>query len=209
MPIAPVVTMEGQPAGEITLSEKAFGQPWRRGLVTEGVLNELANRRVGTHKTKTRGEVSGGGKKPWRQKGTGRARQGSIRAPQWRHGGVVFGPVPRDYGYHWPKSQRRAALRSAWGQKFRDKSVVVVDRLEMATPKTKRFVEFLHKVQVESPALIVLHQKDENVIKSARNIPGIKLSSSDGVTLHDLLKYRTVVMTPEAVRQVERRLENT
>jgi large subunit ribosomal protein L4 len=202
----PVVTMEGKPAGEFTLNNVVFGYKIHRGLVTEGVLSELANRRVGTHAAKTRAFVSGGGRKPWKQKGTGRARQGSIRSPQWRHGAVIFPPVPREHGYDLPKNQRKSALKSALSSKVKEGSLVVVDDIKITEPKTKNFVKFLNDIHVSGTALVVLHGKDENVVRSARNIPGIKLAPVSGVTIFDVLKYKQLVMTQEAVQQLEQRL---
>lgn len=208
MPSLQMLTMDGKPAGELKLEEAIFGAKLRRGLVTEGVLGELANRRVGTHSTKTRAFVSGGGKKPWKQKGTGRARQGSTRSPQWRHGAVVFGPLPREYGYDIPRNQRRAALRSAIASRVKSGEVIVVDRLVMESPKTKQFVAFLERMNVTGSVLIVLDVKDEMVMRSARNIRGVKLTPVNGMTLHDILKHQKLIMTKESIKQLEERLRS-
>ena len=202
----PVISMEGKAVGEMKLNGQVFGRTVHRGLITEAVISEQANKRVGTHAAKTRAFVSGGGKKPYKQKGTGRARQGSSRAPQWRHGAVVFPPISRDHGFDMPRGQRRSALRSALSAKAKSGGFVIVDRLVMETPKTKHFVAFLKNIHVEGTALVVLDRKDDHVMRSARNIPGIKLAPANGVTIFDLLKYEKIVVTQASMKQLEDRL---
>lgn len=206
MPNVAIMTMAGKSGGELKLDESVFGYKIHKGLVTEGVLSELANKRVGTHAAKTRAFVSGGGKKPWKQKGTGRARQGSIRSPQWRHGAVIFPPVPRDHGFDLPKNQRKSALKSVLSSKVKEGSLVVVDDIQMKEGKTKNFVAFLKNINVDGTALVVLHGKDEKVFRSARNLPGVKLAPVSGVTIFDVLKYKKLVITKEAVKMLEQRL---
>src|SRR5690606_14090569 len=166
------------------------------------VMQQAAVRR-GTHKTKNRAEVSGGGRKPWRQKGTGRARQGSIRAPQWKGGGVVFGPQPRSYKFKLPRKVRRLAIRSALSGKVRDNEIVVLDELRMAAPKTKEFAQILKNLNVDRKALVVSAEYDDNVALSARNIPGVKFISANGINVLDLLNHDKLVITKDAVAKVE------
>ena len=157
----------------------------------------------GTHKTKNRAEVSGGGRKPWRQKGTGRARQGSIRAPQWKGGGVVFGPQPRSYAFKLPRKVRRLAIKSALSGKVRDSEIIVLDELRMAAPKTKEFAQILKNLNVDRKALVVSAEYDDNVALSARNIPGVKFISATGINVLDLLNHDKLVITKDAVAKVE------
>ena len=197
-----VVNMEGKEVGTIDLSDAVFGVEINEHLVHLAVVQQLANNRQGTQKAKTRSEVSGGGRKPWRQKGTGHARQGSIRAPQWKGGGVVFAPVPRDYSFKLNKKEKRAALKSALTSKVQDQKLVVVDELKLDEIKTKRFVEILNNLKAEK-ALVVLNEKDDNVILSARNIPGAKTALTNTINVYDIMNAGTVVLTKEAVATIE------
>src|SRR5690554_6321990 len=164
MPVVPVFNMEGQQVGEMAFRDEIWAVPLKRALIHQAVLAHLANRRQGTHSTKTRGEVSGGGRKPWRQKGTGRARQGSIRSPLWRHGGIVFGPKPREYGFTIPRKARRLALKSALSAKLRDGQVVVLEQLRLSEPKTRAMVSVLDGLKVKGrKSLIIMGEKDPNV----------------------------------------------
>ena len=166
------------------------------------VVSQLANKRQGTQKAKTRSEVSGGGRKPWRQKGTGHARQGSTRAPQWTHGGVVFAPVPRDYSFKLNKKEKRAALKSALTSRVNESKFIVVDELKLDSIKTKNFVQVLNNLKVEK-ALVVLNDMDTNVIKSASNVPTVKTAQTNELNVFDVLKYDTVVVTKDAVKTIE------
>ena len=168
----------------------------------EAVLQQLANNRQGTQKAKTRSEVRGGGRKPWRQKGTGHARQGSTRAPQWTHGGVVFAPVPRDYSFKLNKKEKRAALKSALTSRVNESKFIVVDELKLDSIKTKNFVQVLNNLKVEK-ALVVLNDMDANVIKSASNVPTVKTAQTNELNVFDVLKYDTVVVTKDAVKTIE------
>ncbi len=197
-----VVNMEGKEVGTIDLSDAVFGAPINEHLVHLAVVQQLANNRQGTQKAKTRSEVSGGGKKPWRQKGTGHARQGSIRAPQWKGGGVVFAPVPRDYSFKMNKKEKRAALKSALTSKVQDQKLIVVDELKMDEIKTKAFVQILKNIKAEK-ALVVLNEKDDNVILSARNIPDAKTALTNTINVYDIMNAGTVVLTKAAVATIE------
>ncbi|OTA42247.1 MAG: 50S ribosomal protein L4 [Symbiobacterium thermophilum] len=203
MPKVAVYNKEGATVGEITLSDAVFGAEVNPGLLHEVVQMYLANKRQGTADTKTRGEVSGGGRKPWRQKGTGRARQGSIRAPQWRKGGVVFGPHPREYGWSMPKKARRAALRQALSAKVKNGELIVVDKFELEAPKTKEVVNLLKNLKVEGSAFIVTAQEDVNIYKSARNIPGVRVNAARNLNAYDVLAAGKLVFTQDAVAKVE------
>jgi large subunit ribosomal protein L4 len=169
----------------------------------EAVLLQQAAERQGTHKTKGRSEVRGGGRKPWKQKGTGRARQGSIRAPQWKGGGTVFGPTPRSYGYKLPKKVRRLAIKSALSSKVIGNELIVLDALELAAAKTKEFAAILNNLKVERKALIATGEYNENVALSARNIPGVKYVAADGINVLDVMLYDKLIMTKDAVQKVE------
>jgi len=206
MPVVPVYNMEGEQVGELSLRDDIFGLAANPGLLHQAVLMHLARRRVGTHSTKTRGEVSGGGRKPWRQKGTGRARHGSIRSPLWRHGGVVFGPKPREYGWSMPRKQRRLALKQALSSKVRDGELVVVERLALAEPKTRAMRGVLQRLRAERKPLIILGEKDENVILAARNLPGVRLLPPDALSVYSVLDSGKVVLTQDAVRRLEEAL---
>lgn len=190
----------------IDLPPEVFGAPVRRPLLFEAVRAFLAKQRAGTHSTKTRGEVSGGGKKPWRQKGTGRARAGSIRSPLWVGGGTVFGPKPRDYAYELPKSARREALRSALSAKVRDGNLVLVERISLPEPRTRHMVEFLRSLGLEG-ALVVTAERDEAVERAARSIPGVDVRTAHSVSVYDLLRYRKVVMVLAAIESLKNRLQ--
>ncbi len=197
-----VVNMEGKEVGTIELNDAVFGVEVNEHLVHLAVVQQLANLRQGTQKAKTRSEVSGGGKKPWRQKGTGHARQGSIRAPQWKGGGIVFAPVPRDYSFKLNKKEKRAALKSALTSKVQDNKLIVVDELKLDEVKTKKFAEVLGNIKAVK-ALVVTEEKNDNVILSARNIPGTKTTVADNMNVYDVLNAGTVVLTKAAVANIE------
>ena len=197
-----VYNMEGKEVDKIELSDSIFGVEVNEHLVHMAVLQQLANNRQGTQKAKTRSEVRGGGRKPWRQKGTGHARQGSTRAPQWTGGGVVFAPVPRDYSFKLNKKEKRAALKSALTSRVVENKLVVVDELKLDEIKTKKFAEVLNNLKVEK-ALVVLNDMDKNVIASAANIPTVKTAQTNELNVFDVLKYDTVVVTKAAVATIE------
>jgi len=203
MPKVAVYNTSGSQVGEIELSDAVFGIEPNIHVLHSAVVMQQASLRRGTHKTKNRAEVSGGGRKPWRQKGTGRARQGSIRAPQWKGGGVVFGPQPRSYKFKLPRKVRRLAIRSALSGKVRDNEIVVLDELSMAAPKTKEFAKILKNLNVDRKALVVSAEYDDNVALSARNIPGVKFISANGINVLDLLNHDKLVITKDAVAKVE------
>jgi large subunit ribosomal protein L4 len=204
MPVVAVYSSSsGEQVGEMQLSERVFGEQINEAVIHEVVVNQLANARVGTSSTKGRGEVRGGGRKPWRQKGTGRARAGSIRSPLWRGGGVVFGPKPRDYSYTVPKKVRRLAFRSALSAKLAEDKMVVLDELNFDQPKTKKMVELLNKFSVDKKAIVVTGSRDENVEKSARNIPGITPRTSDRLSVLDLVTHDKLLLTRDAVVRLE------
>lgn len=195
--------MQGEPVGDIDLKEEIFDIEVNEHAVYLVVKNILANKRQGTKSAKTRAEVRGGGRKPWRQKGTGRARQGSIRSPQFKGGGVVFAPKPRDYSYTTPKKVRRLALKSVLTSKLKDNEIIVVDEIKMYEPKTKAFNEFLKAVKADKKALIVIDGKDENVLRSARNIEGVHTSMAQNINVYDLLKYNSLVLSKDALNVVQ------
>ena len=197
-----VYNMEGKEVGSLELNDAVFGAKINEHLVHMAVVQQLANNRQGTQKAKTRSEVSGGGRKPWRQKGTGHARQGSIRAPQWTGGGVVFAPVPRDYSFKLNKKEKRAALKSALTSKVNDNKLLVLDELKLDEIKTKKFQEVLNNLKVEK-ALVVLNDNDQNVVMSAKNIPAVKTALTNTINVYDILKYDTVVVTKAAVATIE------
>ena len=197
-----VYNMEGKEVGSLELNDAIFGVEVNEHLVHMAVLQQLANNRQGTQKAKTRSEVSGGGRKPWRQKGTGHARQGSIRAPQWKGGGVVFAPVPRDYSFKLNKKEKRAALKSVLTSRVQENKVIVVDELKMDEIKTKTFKGVLDNLNAEK-ALVVLNDMDANVIASAKNIPTVKTTQTNELNVFDVLKYNTVVVTKDAVATIE------
>ena len=198
MTTLPVLNQKGQKLSELALDKTVFDGEVNQDLLHQVVRMYQANLRQGTHATKTRGEVSGGGKKPWRQKGTGRARVGSIRTPLWRHGGTVFGPHPRDYGYTLPKQMRRLALRSGLNAKVKDGEVILVYTLQVGTPKTKEFAALLSALKVEGKALVVVDKVSETLWRSLRNVPGISLKGQQEVNVYDLLKYPKVVIEEAA-----------
>ena len=197
-----VLNMAGKEVDSIELNDAIFGVEVNEHLVHMAVLQQLANNRQGTQKAKTRSEVRGGGKKPYRQKGTGNARQGSTRAPQWTGGGVVFAPVPRDYSFKLNKKEKRAALKSVLSSKVAENKFVVVDELKLDEIKTKKFVEVMNNLKVEK-ALVVLNDMDKNVIASASNIPTVKTAQTNELNVFDVLKYDTVVVTKAAVATIE------
>ena len=198
-----VLSQTGSSVGEIELNDAIFGIEPNESVLFDAVIAQRASLRQGTHKTKGRSEVSGGGRKPWRQKGTGRARQGSIRSPQWRGGGIVFGPTPRSYAYKLPKKVRRLALKSALSTKVAETNFVVVDALTLNAPKTKDFVKVLADLSVESKSLIVTADVNENVALSARNIPGVTVLTAEGINVLDLVSANKVVITKDAVAKIE------
>ena len=197
-----VYNMEGKEVDTIELNDAVFGVEVNEHLVHMAVLQQLANNRQGTQKAKTRSEVSGGGRKPWKQKGTGNARQGSTRSPQWRHGGVVFAPVPRDYSFKLNKKEKKAALKSALTSRVAENKFIVVDELKFDEIKTKKFVAVMNNLKVEK-ALVVLNDMDANVIKSASNVPTVKTAQTNELNVFDVLKYDTVVVTKDAVKTIE------
>ncbi|AOT71169.1 50S ribosomal protein L4 [Geosporobacter ferrireducens] len=203
MPKVALLNITGQQVGEIELNDNIFGVEINQYVLHDVVKNYLANQRQGTQSAKTRAEVRGGGRKPWRQKGTGRARQGSIRSPQWVGGGVVFAPKPRDYRYSLPKKVKRLAMKSALSAKVQDNSIIVLDALEMNAPKTKEMANVLKNLNVEKKALIVMDEKNENVVKSANNIPGITTTLVSTLNVYDILKHDQFIITKDAVHKVE------
>ncbi|EQK46500.1 MULTISPECIES: 50S ribosomal protein L4 [Paraclostridium] len=203
MPKLNILNVNGQNVGEIELAEAIFGVEVNEHVLYEVVKNQLANKRQGTQSAKTRAEVRGGGRKPWKQKGTGRARQGSIRAVQWVGGGVAFAPKPRDYSYTLPKKVRRLAIKSALSSKVQNNEIIVLDALNMEAPKTKEFVQILKNINASKKALVVTAEKNENVVKSARNIEGVQAATVNTINVYDILKYDTFVITTDAVKKVE------
>lgn len=197
-----VFNMEGKEVEQMELADSVFGVEVNDHLVHMAVLQQLANKRQGTQKAKTRSEVRGGGRKPWRQKGTGHARQGSTRSPQWTGGGVVFAPTPRDYSFKLNRKEKRAALLSALSSRVQENKLIVVDQLAFDEIKTKKFAEVLKNLKVEK-ALVVLGQDDEKAIVSARNIPDVKTAQTNSINVYDILKYNTLVVTKEAVKSIE------
>ena len=197
-----VYNMEGKEVGTIELNDAVFGVKVNEHLVHMAVVQQLANNRQGTQKAKTRSEVSGGGRKPWRQKGTGHARQGSTRSPQWTGGGVVFAPVPRDYSFKLNKKEKRAALKSALTSRVEAGKLSVVDELKFDEIKTKKFQAVLDNLKV-SKALVVLAENDEKVVMSARNIPAVKTALTNTINVYDILKGDTLVLTKDAVAKIE------
>jgi large subunit ribosomal protein L4 len=207
MPTLPVYNMKGEQTGEITLADSVFGAKVNQALLHLALVRQMAAARRGTAKAKTRGEVRGGGRKPWRQKGTGRARHGSRRSPIWTGGGVVFPPAPRDYSLDMPKKARRQAVKSALSAKVQAGEAIVLGELAFAEPKTKAMLEVLANLKIDKEkALIVIAQKDENVIKSARNIPGVMTVLPEGVNVYNLLTHGRLVLTKDAVTKLEEAL---
>ena len=197
-----VLNMEGSEVGTIELSDAVFGVEVNEHLVHQAVLSQLANNRQGTQKAKTRSEVSGGGRKPWRQKGTGHARQGSTRSPQWTGGGVVFAPTPRDYSVKMNKKEKQLSMKSVLTSKVNESKFIVLDELKLAEIKTKQIKAVLDNLKVEK-ALIVTKEKDDVVVKSANNLPKVATTALNNINVYDILKYDTVVVTSEAVAAIE------
>ena len=197
-----VYNMEGNEVGTIELSDAVFGVDINEHLVHMAVVAQLANKRQGTQKAKTRSEVSGGGRKPWRQKGTGHARQGSTRAPQWTGGGVVFAPVPRDYTIRLNKKEKRLALKSALTSRLQENKLILVDELKFDEIKTKNFVNVMNNLKADK-ALVVLNENDANVVMSARNIPTVKTALTNTINVYDILKYNKLILTKDAVATIE------
>lgn len=198
-----VRNIQGETVGEVELRDEIFGLEPNVAVMHQALVRQLANARLGTHKTKKRKEISGGGRKPWRQKGTGRARQGSIRAPQWRGGGAVFGPQPRSYSQKMPRKMRRLAYRSALSVKARQGQIVVLDVLQLDVPKTRDMLDILDRLNVDSSALVLLPQRDENVEKSAGNIPDVKTLRASYLNVRDLLNYDYLLVPLEALEVIE------
>lgn len=203
MPQVKVVDMTGKSVGEMNLSDAIFGIEPNKTVMHAAVVNYLANQRQGTQSTLTRTEVRGGGRKPWRQKGTGHARQGSIRAPQWRHGGVALGPKPRDYSYTLNKKVKRLALKSALSSKVLENNMIVVDSIKVDEFKTKTIVKMLSDLGVEKKALLVMPEVNEKFIKSASNIPGVKTALVNTINVYDILNYDKFVVVKDAVAKIE------
>ena len=203
MPKASLFNQEGSKVGEIDLNDAIFGIEPNNHVLFEAIIMQRASLRQGTAKVKTRSEVRGGGRKPWRQKGTGRARQGSIRSPQWRGGGTVFGPAPRSYSYKLPKKMRRLAIKSALSAKAQEENVLVVEALSFDAPKTKEFVKVLNNLPVGKKALFVTESTEENVALSARNIPGVTVIDADNLNVLDVVGHNSLVLTKAAVEKVE------
>ena len=203
MPKVALFDQKGSKVSDIELNDSIFGIEPNNHVLFEAVVMQRASLRQGTHKTKIRSEVAGGGRKPWKQKGTGRARQGSIRSPQWRGGGTVFGPTPRSYSYKLPKKVRRLAIKSALSSKVLDENILVLESLAFDAPKTKDFKGVLQALSVESKALIVTADLDENVALSARNIPGVTIVTADGINVLDVLNHDKLILTKAAVEKVE------
>ena len=197
-----LLNMKGEEVGNIDLNDNIFAAEINETLMHKAVVTQMANSRQGTQKAKTRAEVRGGGRKPWRQKGTGHARQGSIRAPQWAGGGVVFAPTPRDYSKKMNRKERRAAIVSALTSRLSNDQLIVLDNLSMDEIKTKKFAQMLNDLKLDK-ALFLLDKSDENVIMSARNIEGVKTSSTKSINVYDILKYKNLVLTKESVAAIE------
>jgi large subunit ribosomal protein L4 len=203
MPKVALYNVNGSQVGEIELADAVFGIEPNVYVMHDAVILQQASLRQGTHKTKGRSEVRGGGRKPWKQKGSGRARQGSIRSPQWKGGGTVFGPTPRSYSIKLPRKVRRLAIRSALSSKVVDNQIIVLDQLALNQPKTKEMAGILNNLKVERKALIVSAEYDENVALSARNIAGVKFVAADGISVLDVLSYDKLIITKDAVQKVE------
>lgn len=203
MPNVALYNISGNQVGEIELNENTFGANVNVEAMHQVVKMYLANQRQGTQSALTRAEVRGGGIKPWRQKGTGRARHGSIRSPQWRHGGTVFAPKPRSYRYSVPKKIKRIAMKSALSSKVNDNNIVVIEELNFDAPKTKQVVSLLQNLKIDSKTLIVVAENNENIVKSARNIEGVKTAFVNTLNVYDILKYDKFIITKDAVKKVE------
>lgn len=200
-----VIDQKGKDAGEVTLNDEIFGITPNESVVFDAIIRQRAGKRQGTSKVKNRSAVRGGGKKPWKQKGTGRARQGSIRSPQWRGGGVVFGPTPRSYAYSMPRKQRRLAIKSVLSQKLLDNDLIVLDQLTMSAPKTKEFKAILDSLNVEGKVLVV--SEDRNVQFSAKNLPNVKVITINGLNVEDVVNYNKLILTKDAVEKIEENVE--
>lgn len=194
---------DGSEAGSLELSDRVFGIEPNTSCVRAAVAQFMANQRAGTHATKTRAYVSGGGRKPWKQKGTGRARQGSIRSPQWRHGAIIFGPQPRDYSFRLNHKIKQNAYRSIWSDRVKDGRVIVIDSFQIDQPKTKRLVELIDALGVVGSVLLVTAQTDETMVLSARNVPWVTPLNADNLNVYDLLTHDWIVVTEEAIKRVE------
>ena len=203
MPNVVMINQLGEEVGKIDLNEAVFGIEVNEHAVYEVVKNQLANKRQGTQSAKTRAEVRGGGRKPWRQKGTGRARQGSTRSPQWTGGGVVFAPKPRDYSYSVPKKVKRLALKSVLTSKVNDEEIIVLDKLELDAISTKAAQEVISKINIGRNALFVVSERDEKVYRSFKNIPNVDTVVADKMNVYDILKYDSFVVTQDAVKNIE------
>ena len=196
-----LIDQNGKDSGEVTLNDSVFGIEPNESVVFDAIIRQRAGKRQGTSKVKNRSAVRGGGKKPWRQKGTGRSRQGSIRSPQWRGGGVVFGPTPRSYAYSMPRKQRRLAIKSVLSQKLIDNDLVVLDKLTMSAPKTKELVSMLTNLKLEGKVLVV--SDDENVQLSARNLTNVKVVPVNGLNVEDAVNFDKLILTQDAVKKIE------
>ncbi|MCL0071846.1 50S ribosomal protein L4 [Peptococcaceae bacterium] len=203
MPKVAVYNINGGQVGEIELNDAVWGIEPNKYVLHQAVVMQLASRRLGTHATKTRGMVRGGGRKPWRQKGTGRARHGSIRSPIWRGGGTVFGPHPRKYGFSLPKKARRLAMKSALSSRVKSNDILVLDSLDMSVPKTKEMVKILSNLNIDKKALIVTAEYNESVFKSARNIPYVTQLKADKLNVYDVLNHQKLIITKDAVAKIE------
>ncbi|MFJ7978504.1 50S ribosomal protein L4 [Peribacillus sp. JNUCC 23] len=206
MPKVTLFNQTGSKVGDIELNESIFGIEPNNSVLFEAIIMQRASLRQGTHKVKTRSEVAGGGRKPWKQKGTGRARQGSIRSPQWRGGGTVFGPTPRSYSYKLPKKVRRLAIKSALSAKVLEDNVLVLENLVFEAPKTKEFAAVLKGLSIETKTLIVTDGLDEKVALSARNIPGVTVVEANGLNVLDVVSHNKLILTKSAVQKVEEAL---
>ncbi|MCO6531090.1 MULTISPECIES: 50S ribosomal protein L4 [Lactobacillus] len=200
-----VIDQKGKDAGEVTLKDEVFGIEPNESVVFDAIIRQRAGKRQGTSKVKNRSAVRGGGKKPWKQKGTGRARQGSIRSPQWRGGGVVFGPTPRSYAYSMPRKQRRLAIKSVLSQKLIDQDLIVLDQLTLSAPKTKEFKSILDSLNIEGKVLVV--SEDKNVQLSARNLPKVKVITINGLNVEDVVNYDKLILTKDAIEKIEENVE--
>ncbi|KAF0197259.1 MAG: large subunit ribosomal protein L4 [Bacillota bacterium] len=203
MPTVDVYNMKGEVVGQMELDEAVFGTTINTHVLHLAVMKQLAGQRLGTHDTKNRAEVRGGGRKPWKQKGTGRARAGSRRSPIWVGGGIAFGPTPRKYSFDLPRKVRRLALRCALSAKAQSGEILVLEALEFAEPKTRLMVDTLHNLKVSGKALVVLSEYNENIEKSARNIPGVKIEEARGISVYDILNCQKLVITKAAVEKVQ------
>ncbi|MFB5284571.1 50S ribosomal protein L4 [Peribacillus sp. Hz7] len=203
MPKVTLFNQAGSQVGDIELNDSVFGIEPNNHVLFEAIIMQRASLRQGTHKVKNRSEVAGGGRKPWKQKGTGRARQGSIRSPQWRGGGTVFGPTPRSYAYKLPKKVRRLAIKSALSAKALEENILVLESLSFEAPKTKEFVAVLNNLSVDTKALVVTNGVDEKVALSARNIPGVTVVEADGLNVLDVVSHNKLILTKSAVEKVE------